>query len=118
MLAVLLTAPGGSKLVKAPFLDTEKLWFVLGLPVVPQAGSEQENPVNSPEGLRTGERGYLLRPGSPALCSSPPVQNETVADATRVVVGAHDDSLRTNEVGSRQLWNPGDRTRVNTAMAG
>ncbi len=29
MLAVLLTAPGGSKLVKTPFLDTTKLWFVV-----------------------------------------------------------------------------------------
>ena len=54
MLASLLTAPGGSKLVKTPFLDTVKLcsWFVLALPVLPQAGSEQYAPDISPEGLR------------------------------------------------------------------
>ena len=30
VLAVLLIAPGGSKLVKTPFLDLTKLWLVLG----------------------------------------------------------------------------------------
>ena len=78
MLAVLLTAPGGSKLVKAPFLDTEKLWFVEALPVMPQAGSEQENPVISPEGL-IPVRLVPAAPGSPALCIFPH-QDETVVD--------------------------------------
>src|ERR1700746_55341 len=48
---MLLVAPGGSKIVKTPFLDSTKLWFMLGKPVRPQAGSEQVNPDISPEGL-------------------------------------------------------------------
>jgi hypothetical protein len=50
-LVELLTAPGGSKNVYSPFLEITKLWDMFGLPVLPQAGSEQVDPDISPEGL-------------------------------------------------------------------
>jgi hypothetical protein len=53
----LLVAPGGSKNVYSSFLEITKLWEVFGLPVLPQAESEQVDPDISPEGCAGGDQG-------------------------------------------------------------
>jgi hypothetical protein len=96
VLAVLLTAPGGSKLLKAPFLGHCK---AVGGTARARSHHTRKS-CHFTRRVATGEHG-TIRPWEVNRRVMSIVQNAAVARARRVEVAAHNNPLRSDEVWRR-----------------